>query len=70
MIGVQKHKNNKKVSNDRLVNIFNKVVSKSRVLMESKKRRFRAKDKSKIQQREYAVVSDRYRTERAKKKHY
>jgi len=70
MIGVKKRKTNKKVSNDRLVNIFKKVMSKSRVLMESKKRRFRIKKNSKRQQREYAVVSDRYRTERAKKKHY
>ncbi len=70
MIGVKKRKSNKKVSNDRLVNIFKKVMSKSRVLMESKKRKFRVKDRSKRQQREYAVVSERYRRERAKKKHY
>ncbi len=70
MIGVKKRKSNKKISNDRLVNVFNKVMSKSRVLMESKKRKFLQKKKSRRQQREYAVVSDRYRKERAKKKHY
>ncbi len=67
MIGVKKHK---KVSNDRLINLYKKVMSKSRVLMESKRRKFRVKKNSKRQQREYAVVSARYRAIRAKKKHY
>ena len=70
MIGVKKLAGKRKVTNDRLINIFNKVVSKSRVLMDSKKRKFLKKKRSRRQQREYAVVSEGYRAERAKKKHY
>ncbi|EKD64256.1 MAG: hypothetical protein ACD_51C00037G0002 [uncultured bacterium] len=70
MIAVKKHK---KVSNDRLVNLFNKVVSKSRIIQESKERKFRDKDRekpNKRKQRAKAVVSAEYRAERARKKHY
>lgn len=70
MIRVRK---TKKVSNDRLVNIFNKVMSKSRVLMEAKERKFRDKEREKPnrrKQREKAVVSARYRAERKKKQYY
>ena len=57
MIGVKKYP---KVSNDRLVNLFNKVVSKSRVLLTAKSRKFRDK------QRE----NPNPRLEKAKKKYY
>lgn len=70
MIGVKKHK---KVSNDRLANLFNKVISKSRILPLSKERKFRNKEAerpNRKKQREKAVVSAKYRAERARKKYY
>lgn len=70
MIKVKKHK---KVSNDRLVNLFNKVVSKSRIMMKVKDCKFRNKEAEKPnrrKQREKAVVSAKYRAERARKKYY
>ena len=70
MIGVKKLK---KISNDRLVNIFNKVISKSRIIPESKDRKFRDKEREKPnprKQRQKAVVSAKYRKERDRKKFY
>ncbi|KKT02328.1 MAG: hypothetical protein UV80_C0004G0017 [Candidatus Peregrinibacteria bacterium GW2011_GWF2_43_17] len=67
MIGVIKHS---KISNDRLVNIFNKVVGKSRVILESKAKKFKKKKRSRVAQKKYAIMAAKYRAERARKQHY
>lgn len=70
MIGVRKYP---KVSNDRLLNLFHKVVSKSRVLLTAKSRKFRDKRREKPNARlekAKAIMAAKFRAERAKKKYY
>jgi len=67
MIGVVRHS---KVSNDRLVNIFNKVMGKSRVILESKAKKFKKKKRSRRDQKKYAIMAAKFRAERARKQHY
>ena len=61
---------NPKESVDRLISRFNKKVQASRIILQSKERRYRRKKPSKRHVRTAAMMRSHYRSQREKQKFY